>query len=343
MKFINSTLYIRNMETLTLDNMDKHFSSELLALMGEWFTVFQVGKENGLALDEVPTIRDFFETGRISAHGAFSDEVIIYGPPSGKKSVYLKSLLESYEIIGDFHDDIQNYSYLKPIVGYDDVKNTFRENLSSGKKAIFPCFVWFSKGFLPQTEYVSFSCDIGCHPLIEAFCTEGYMGRRGETFHWTPLIRVMMEILGYWKTEHDLDAKAKKTEEARQRISILDRLYEAAFEESLDDEDLTPLINFIKKYPTVMSFTASQELEHLGIASAIPVIGIIMLLGNFGLDINPDTVVQDLSEAGEAVKTLRRSEFEKVIEVFWPKRIDPEARRDEPSKTYKLPWLGDSV
>jgi len=331
------------MDTLTLDNIDKQFAPELLSLMGEWFTYYMVGRENGLACDKVPTIRDFFETGRISRHGAFSDELIEYSWPTSKAPVYLVTFLKSYGIIGESHDEIKNYRYLKPIVSYDDVKNTFLKNLSSGKTAIFPCFAYFSNVFLPRTESVAFSCDVGCYPLIEALCAESYMGKKGETFHWTSKIRILMEILELWKTKQDLDLQAKKVEEAQRGMSILDRMYEEAFEESLDDEDLTPLINFVKKNPFAISFTASRELEQMRITSVIPIIGLTMLFGGLISSINPDTVEEDLSETSEAMKILRGRDFWKVIELFEPKRINLHAKTSTPSKTYKLPWGGDPI
>ena len=329
------------METLTLDNIDKHFSPELLALMGEWLTFFQVGKENGLSCDKVPTIRDFFETGRISANGAFSDALIEYGLPTTKRSVYLESFLKSYGVISDAHDDIENYRYLKPIIGYDDVRNTFRKNLSSGKAAIFPCFAWFSQCFMPQAESVPFSHDLGCRPLLEAFSTEGYIARRGETFHWTSKIRPMMEILDQWETRQELEAQAKKVEVAQDAMSTMDQLYEEVFEKSIASEDITPLINFVKEYPAFISFTASISLEDLRVATVIPIIKIVLLFNSLGSSVDPLTLAEDLSETGEVVKALRCLEFWNVIEVFMPKRIDLSAKRVEPSKTYKLPWGGD--
>ena len=333
------------METLTRDNIDKHFSPELLALMGEWFAYYLIAPQNGLAWDEVPTIRNFFETGRISAHGSFSDMILEDGSLNGKPTVYLEFFLKEYGIIGDGHDAIRDYCYLKPIVGYDDVKDTFRKNLSSSKTAIFPQFAGFSRRFLPQTESVAFSCDVGCLPLIEAFCAEGYMARRGTTFHWTPKIRAMMEILGVWKSEKDLDldakAQAKEVEEAKRVMSILDRLYEDAFEEGVDNEDLWPLIKFVKEYPSVISFSASRELEELGVVSVIPIIGLIMLFDRLGSSLDPDTIEEDLSETSEAMKTLQRSEFRKVIELFRPERIAPNTKKDEPPKAYQLVWRGD--
>lgn len=333
------------MKTLTRDSIDKHFSPELLGLMGEWFAYYIIAPENGLAWDKVPTIREFFENGRISAHGSFSDMILEDGSPNGKPTVYLESFLRSYGIIGDGHDAIKDWYYLKPIAAYDNVKDTFRKNLSSNKTAIFPQFAAFSRSFLPQTEFVAFSCDVGCLPLIEAFCADGYMARKGITFHWTPKIRAMMEILDSWKSEQDLEAEAKargkEAEEAKRVMSILDRLYEDAFEEGLDNEDLSPLIKFVKEYPTVISFSASRELGELGVVSVIPIIGLIMLFDRLGSHLDPDTVAEDLSETGEAMKALRRAEFRKVIEMFRPERATLEAKKDEPPKEYRLVWRGD--
>lgn len=338
------------MKTLTLDTIDKQFSPELLALMGEWFTFFQVGRENGLSWDKLPTVRDFFETGRISAHGAFSDKLIEYGSSTEKRSVYLEFFLKSYGIIGNCRDDIENYQYLKPIVSYDEVRNTFRENSSSGEAAIFPCFAWFSKSFLPETESIAFSYDFNCRPLLEAFCAEGYMARNGETFQWTPKIRTIMEILGHWRTEQELDAQAKEAEEMQRTMSVLDRLYEKAFEESFNTEDFTPLINFVKEYYPVISFRSSRALEEKGISSVIPIIGLIMLFGSLVpeqqlslSDRHLDTLVEDLSETGEAMKILQRSDFWKVLELFEPNRINLDIKIDGPPKVYKLPWRGDPV
>ena len=338
------------MKTLTLDTIDKQFSPELLALMGEWFTFFQIGKENGLSWDKLPTVRDFFETGRISAHGAFSDELIEYGSPPEKRSVYLEFFLKSYDIIGDCRDDIENYQYLKPIVNYDEVRNTFRENLPSGEAAIFPCFAWFSRCFLPEAESVAFSCDLGCYPLLEAFCAEDYMARNGKTFQWTPKIRTTMEILGHWRTEQELDAQAKEAEEMQRTMLVLDRLYEEAFEESFNTEDLTPLINFCKNYFPLMNFRSFRTLKNMGIPSVIPIIGLFMFFDNLipgerllDFDHQFDTLADDLSETGEAMKILRRSEFWEVIEVFEPERIEPDAKRETPPQAYKLPWCGDML
>lgn len=338
------------MDTLTLDNIDKNFSPELLSHMGEWFTYWMVGRENGLAWDEVPTIRDFFDTGRISAHGAFSDELIEYGSSARKTSVYLEFFLKGYGVIGDAHDDIENYRYLEPIVSYDDVRSTFRKNLSSSNLSIFPCFAYFSRTFLPQTEFVAFTCDIGCQPLIENFCAEGYMAPSGETFHWTKKIRVMMEILGLWKTEQELCVEAREAEEIRRTMSILDGLYEKAFKESLNAESLTPLINFVKEYYPIISFRSSRALEKYGIASVIPIIGLMMLFDRllpgtrFSLsDLHLETLVEDLSETGEAMKILRRNDYWEIIEIFEPKRIGLDGKIDDPPEVYKLPWLGDPV
>jgi len=164
------------MDHLNLNNIDKNFSSELLALMGEWITFHMFKREVGLQ-EEEHTIRQFFETGVINAYGGLIDNRVEYGPPSKKVSVFYDGFLKAYCIVKEFYEGegIVSFRHIAPIVVYDDVKRTFRENLSDDKTPIFPIFAFLSRGCLPTSENISFSFDVGCYPLIRALCNEGHM------------------------------------------------------------------------------------------------------------------------------------------------------------------------
>lgn len=292
------------MDTLTLDNIDAHFSPDLLALMGEWFTYVAVSMEYYSWHDEVPSLRKFFETGRISRDGNFADTEIKYSLPTGKKTVYLECFLKSYGVIEDTQDDIKNYRYLKSIVSFDDVRNTFRENLSSDKSAIFPWFAWFSRAFLPHTESVAFSFDVGSYPLIEAFCAEGYMARRGEEFYWTPKIRPLMEFLSIWKSLRELAREAQEAEEHKKELAEQGEVYQTFFDESLEKESITPLVDYILKNATVEDAMDPKV---------------------------------------KALKVLQGRNFWDVIGIFEPSESDFKITDDNSSKEYKFVWRGDLV
>ncbi len=295
---------MQNMDTLALDNIDENFSPDLLALMGEWLTFTMIAPEMSLMQDEVLTKREFFEKGIIGANGAFTDNLIEYGPPNGRKSIYYESFLEAYGVTKKFYNGTPNYPHIKPIVRYDDLRQTFRENLHIEDKPIFPCFAFCSRGFLPVIEDIAFSCDAGCAPLIEAFCAEGYMAQTEKMFCWTPKVRPIMEILGMWKSVQELEREAREAEKEKKELAEDGIAYQRVFDECLSTESITPLIDYINEH---------NDLEQ----ATLPI--------------------------GEALTMLQNMDFWDVIGMFEADEDDFKPTNSNVAKNHKLIWCGNSV
>jgi len=272
--------------------------------MGEWLAFRMIAPEMGLMQDEVLTIRDFFEKGIIDANGAFTDNLIEYGPPNGRKSIYHERLLKAYGVTQKFYNGTPNYPHIKPIVRYDDVRQTFRKNLYIDDKPIFPSFAFCSRGFLPEIEGIAFSFDAGCTSLIEAFCAEGYMAQTGDTFHWTPKVRRIMEILGIWKSVQELEREAREAEKEKAELAKYGIVYQQVFDECLNTESITPLIDYINEH---------NDLEQ----ATLPI--------------------------GEALTMLQNMDFWDVIEMCEAGPDDFKPTNSNAAKNHKLIWYGDSV
>jgi len=137
----------------------------------------------------------------------------------------------------------ENAERLKIVSPYKLVKERFRTALQLTKdsdREIFPCFSAVSSNFLPSIENVTFSIEGDCKPLIEKFCSEGFMTSLKQQYCWTEKIRPLMEALGRWKTIQDIQAE---TNAHHEKIE-LNRLYLKKFNESLEQENIEPILNF---------------------------------------------------------------------------------------------------
>lgn len=176
-----------------IENIDDHFSSELLSLMGEWVTYRAFDSKQGLA-DDYP-LREMFEKSLLWDDTDIFGIMGHYGPLNNQKHFWVASMLLEYGIVKT------EAPHLKSNVSYDDVRITFLKNIGVNRESIFInfaktlCYEKKNKKSFRTTysRYEHFTVDVGCKPLVEAFEAENYLNSYGESYCWTPRIRPLFE------------------------------------------------------------------------------------------------------------------------------------------------------
>lgn len=280
--------------------VDSFFSPNLLALMGEW-TCFAIFECERIVQVTDMSMREFCSKGLIhSDRGLLCHEY----PIGDNKSIWLGSILNDYKIV----EPISETSAwdMRPIIEYENIRTTFLKNLNADYAPIFPSFLTaaYAHHDLPRTENVTFQSDAGCQPLIERFCEEGYMSRTETGYYWSENMRPLMLSLKFWLPKEKAAKEAKIRKQNQLYSDGTESAYNRLFQQSLRDENISPLIDFIKDHKAIQGHNPYWRI----------------------LDFSNETVCENLI----------KMDFWDAIDMF---SIPDKPQKD---KSYRLKWFGAS-
>ncbi|MEP1229975.1 MAG: hypothetical protein ABJG88_04815 [Litorimonas sp.] len=190
-----------------ITKIELSFTPKIRALMGEWLThaAFEMPREMyNDSTGENLSLRDFF------LRGAFDRDLgcmFNLTDKYGSQKIYTAGLLLNHKIVGGAQRPENRYDY-KPLVTYDEVIDTFLENLDPENNPISPYFSYFSNG-QTNSEDEAFTFDEGCWPLIEAMIVEDFILHKNQQYYWTEKTRPLFEYMNVGKSRELVKQRIK--------------------------------------------------------------------------------------------------------------------------------------